>query len=213
MPLEAMFDFTEPGATWRTDMLNGLSSINKTSLILLTAAFAAAYKPFHGVDLTKFSIHVKRTKKKSNSVHFSYDWTNVNNGPWATLGHERYNSFANAKYGKCIDIKYLLDTVHGFFHQRPYCKGKQKLARTSWSYLRCTWRDKSCIIHYNVNLAFLIDNMFQSILNTFITCNIKRNLFNSLVFKIGNGFNLPRTGIDFALLTCKFFTPCKYPSR
>ena len=49
--------------------------------------------------------------------------------------------------------------------------------------------------------------MFQSILNTFITCNIKRNLFNSLVFKIGNGFNLPRTGVYFALLTCKFFTP------
>ena len=50
---EARFDLTAPGATWSTDILNGFSSMDKISLILLAAALVAQYKPFHGVELSR----------------------------------------------------------------------------------------------------------------------------------------------------------------
>ena len=49
--LSARFDLTDPGASRVTEMLNGLHSIWRTSVIEWRAALEAQYMPFHGVGL------------------------------------------------------------------------------------------------------------------------------------------------------------------
>ena len=127
---------------------------------------------------------------ENDCVHFSYDRTNVYDGPRATFCHDRHNDFANAKNGKCVGIEYMFDVVERMLDQGSYVPERIGISSSMNTSVR-TWSRKSRIVDYNVNLTLLLQNMIQSILNTFIACNIKRNFFNRPITKICNGFGLP----------------------
>ena len=166
-------------------MVSVPGSIHKTSLILLVAALEALqaqYKPFHGVSWVCNWGLISRVHCEKQVRTFLL--LSKQCSRWSPI---------DVRSRENVRLKVLCITLK-FSSELPSMNMR-------------TRSRKSCIIHNNVDFTPLLENVIQCILDTFVACYIKRNLFNSLIANICNGFDLPWSCIDFASLTSKFFTP------
>lgn len=116
VPFFEMLDWTAPGETCMTDMLNGLHSIQRTSLIVWTADLDVEYNPFQGVGLLNV---IKRSERGQRHLRLADYRANIDDGTCFALRHYRYHGFAHTQYCQYIGLVDLLCIIECLVNERP----------------------------------------------------------------------------------------------